>query len=137
MSMNHYYKTGVALSDHQQKFCETPPRGGLTKTSCPIDNRTSLSRKLCITAEKLLWNAIMKSWSFRICYEKSWEAPIVREFRMTSYPVCNEASLSRQPCITDKKLLLNTFMKSWSLSKFDKKKTANIYSKNLSVYKCC
>jgi len=56
---------------------------------------------------------------------------------MTSYPVGNKTSLSRKPCIADKKILWITIMKSWSLSHFYKKKTANINFKNLSVYKFC
>jgi len=40
---------------------------------------------------------------------------------MTSYPACNKTSLSRKPCIPDKKLLLITIMKSWLLSNFYKK----------------
>jgi len=34
---------------------------------------------------------------------------------MTSYPVYNKTSLSRKPCIEDKKLLWNTIGKTWSL----------------------
>jgi len=34
---------------------------------------------------------------------------------MTSYPACNTTSLSRKPCIRDKKLIWNTIRKSWTL----------------------
>jgi len=40
---------------------------------------------------------------------------------MTSFPVGNKTSLSRKPCIPDKKLPWITIMKSWSLSNFIKK----------------
>jgi len=50
---------------------------------------------------------------------------------MTSYPVGNKTSLSRKPCIADKKLLLNTFVKSCSFIHFYNK-TANGNFKNFS-----
>jgi len=43
--------------------------------------------------------------SFRICHKKSPEAPPSGEIMMTSYPPCNQTSLSRKPCIPDKNLL--------------------------------
>jgi len=43
--------------------------------------------------------------SFRICHEKSPKAPPSREVTMMSYPAFNLTSLSRKPCIRDKKLL--------------------------------
>jgi len=61
-------------------------------------------------------NIIMLSWSlFRIRQDKSAEAPLSGEITKTSYPVCNKTSLSRKPCIPDKKLIWNTISKSWSL----------------------
>jgi len=50
---------------------ETPASGGQTMTSYPVCNKTWLSGKPCITAEKLLWNAIRMSYghSFRICHK--------------------------------------------------------------------
>jgi len=36
------------------------------------------------------------------------------EITMTSYPVGNKTSLSRKPCIADKRLLWNVMRKSWS-----------------------
>jgi len=88
---------------------------------------TPLSLKPCTAAKKLV------SWSlgrsFRIRRETSCEAPVDGEITMTScpvyafeiaVPVCNETSLSWKPLIEDKKLLLNTFTKSWSLSNFTK-----------------
>jgi len=42
------------------KSREAPPGGGLTKTSCPVGNKTSLSRKPCI-ADKNYFGSI--SWS--------------------------------------------------------------------------
>jgi len=72
---------------------------------------------------------------FRIRFGKSPEAPPGGEITITSYTVCNKTSLFQKLCSTDKKLLCITIMKAWLLSNL--KKTANINSKNLSVYKCC
>jgi len=41
--------------------------------------------------------------SFRMCHEGLRAAPPGGEITMTSYPACNEISLSRKPCIPDKK----------------------------------
>jgi len=41
--------------------------------------------------------------------------PLAEKSRWLHYPACNETSLSRKPCITDKTLLWNTIRKSWSL----------------------
>jgi len=49
--------------------------------------------------------------SFRIRQEKSLNAPPSGEMMMTSYPVGNETSLSRKPCIPDEKLLRNAIRK--------------------------
>jgi len=62
---------------------------------------------------KILWGS--NSCSFRISHEKSPDAPPSEEITMTSYPVCNETSLSRKPCIPDEKLLWNAMRKSRSL----------------------
>jgi len=53
------------------KLPETPPSGGLTMTSCPVGNKTSLSQKPCIADKKLLWITIMKSWSLSNFYKKT------------------------------------------------------------------
>jgi len=53
--------------------------------------------------------------SIRISHENSPEAPPCGEIMMTSHRVCNITSLSRKPCIPDKKLLKNAIRKSWSL----------------------
>jgi len=58
------------------------------------------------------------SRSFRICHEKSPEAPPGGEITMTSYPPCNKTSLSPKPCIAHKMLLWITITKIWSLSNF-------------------
>jgi len=101
----------------QQNLCETPNSGEIIMTSFPVGTKTSLSRKPCIPDKKLLWNAIrIKSWSlFQNPSWKSPEAPPGGEITMTSYPVWNKASLSRKPCIPDKKLLWNAISKSWSV----------------------
>jgi len=65
--------------------------------------------------------------SFRIRHEKSFEAPPGGEKTMTSYTVCNTTSLPRKPCIAVEKLLLKTFMKSWSLSTFNEKQQILIF----------
>jgi len=46
-----------------KKLRAVPPSGEIPMTSYPVGNETSLSRKPCIPDEKLLWNAIRKSWS--------------------------------------------------------------------------
>jgi len=114
---------GTLLGSHGPSFRmrhnilhEVPSSGEITMTSYPACNKTSLSWKPSITYKKLPWNTIRKSSpSFRIRHEKSPESLPSGEITMTSYPPCNETSLSRKPCIPDKKLLLNTISKSWSL----------------------
>jgi len=84
----------------------------------------------------MLRNAIRKSWS--LFQNPSWKnawSTLVGEITMTLSTVGNKTSLSRIPCIADKKLLLITIMKSWSLNNLYK--NSKLYSKNLSVYKCC
>jgi len=71
-----YYGTlwgshGRTFRIHNEKLPEAPPGGGLTKTSYPVGNKTSLSRKPCITDKKLLWITIMKSWSLSNLYKKN------------------------------------------------------------------
>jgi len=53
--------------------------------------------------------------SFRIRHENSPVAPPDGEITMTLYPVGNQTSLSRKPCIPDKKFIWNGIRKSWSL----------------------
>jgi len=48
--------------------------------------------------------------SFRICHEKSPEAPAGGEITMTSYLLGNKTSLSRKPGIPDEKLLIKETM---------------------------
>jgi len=64
------------------------------------------------------------SCSFRMRHEKSPEAPPSKEITMMSYPIGNKTSLSRKPCIPDKKLLLNVIRKSWSLFQNPSRKIA-------------
>jgi len=100
------------------------PSGGLIMTSYPVGNKTLLSRIL----DKSWYGTL--SWShghsFRIRHEKSRKRG---EITMTSYPACNKTPLSLKPCISNKKLVMNTFMKSWLLSNFYKKQNFNINSK--------
>jgi len=50
-----------------------------------------------------------------IRHENSPEAPPSGEMTMTSNSPCNKTSLSRKPCMPDKKIIWNTISKSWSL----------------------
>jgi len=52
------------------KIALSAPGGGLTMTSCPVGNNTSISRKPCISDIKLLWITIMKSLSPSNFYKK-------------------------------------------------------------------
>jgi len=62
--MERYWEVMVAFSEFVMKNrVKRPPGGGLTMTSFPVGNKTSLSRKPCIADKKLLWITIMKSWS--------------------------------------------------------------------------
>jgi len=116
-----YYET--LLGSHGRSFRfrpknvrAAPPGRGLTMTSYPVGNKASLSRKPCIADKKLLWNAIRKSWS--LLQNPSWNCECSAPgggLTMTSYPACNKTSLSRKPCIADKKLLWNAIRNSCSL----------------------
>jgi len=64
------------------------PSGGLTLTSCPVGNKTLLSRKPSIPDTKLLLNAMRKSPD--------------KEITIMSYPACSKTTLAQKPCITDK-----------------------------------
>jgi len=94
-------------------------------------NETSLSRKPCMVANKLLWIIIKKSWSlFQKPSTKVRAALPGGGMTIKSCPVGNKTLSSRKPCIADKKLQWIPIMKSWSLRNFYKK-TANI---NLKTY---
>jgi len=85
--------------------------------------------------EKLLWQTIRKFFQFFLSLFQNIKvrsAPSGVGLAMTSYPVGIKTSLSRKPCIADKKLLLNTFIKSWSLSNVYKN-SANIIFKTVIV----
>jgi len=47
--------------------------------------------------------------SFRIRHENSPEVPPSGGFTMTSYLACNKTALSRKPCITDKKVIMDRY----------------------------
>jgi len=75
-----------------------------------------ISRKPCIADKTLLWITIRKSWLlFQNPSKKVRAALPSGQLKMTSYPAGNKTSLSRKPCIADKKLLWITIRKSWSL----------------------
>jgi len=78
-------------------------------TSYPVGNKTSLSRKPCMATKTLLWNSGSHGRYLRIRHKKSPEAPPGGEIIKTSYLATNKTSLSRKPCIADKKI---TIMKS-------------------------
>jgi len=57
-----------------------------------------------------------ESWSlFQIRQQKSPEALPDGDIAMTTYPACNKTTLSRKPCIADKKFQWNAIKKSWPL----------------------
>jgi len=65
--MESYYGTlsgshGRSFRIRHEKSSDAPLSGEITMMSHPACNRTSLSRKLCITDIMLLWNSIRKSW---------------------------------------------------------------------------
>jgi len=105
MSMNHDYETGVALSDSVSNTCVKRP---LAEESRWRHFRLAIK-------PRYLWNhaSQMKSYygtlsgrhgrSFRIRHENSPEAPPSGEITITSYPTCNKTSLSRKPCILEKR----------------------------------
>jgi len=117
MSINQDYKTGVALSDSVNKTCV---KRSLAEKS--LYDVISVGNKTCYLVNhasqlKNYYGTLTGSHgrSFKIIHEKSPEAPPGGEIAMTSYPVGNKTSLSRKPCIPDKKLLWKAIRKSWSL----------------------
>jgi len=139
VSMNHDYETGVALSDSVNKIC----------VKCPLAEKSRWRHIRLAIKPRYLGNhsSQIKSYygtlsgsharSFRIRHEKSPEAPPSGGLTMTSYTVGNKKSLSRKPCIAVKSYYGSLSWIYGRLVIFIKKKTANINSKNLSVYKCC
>jgi len=109
MSMNHDHEIGVALSDSVNKTC----------VKRPLAEKSRWRHFPLAIKPRYLGNhaSQIKRWyrtlsgshgrSFRSRHEKSPEAPPSGEITMTSYPACNKTSLSRKPCIPDKKLLWN------------------------------
>jgi len=49
------------------------------------------------------YQEVMAGRSFRIRHEQLREVPPGGEITITSYPACNKTSLSRKPCMADKK----------------------------------
>jgi len=60
---------GRSFRNRREKVCAALPGGGLTMTSYPVGNTTSLSLKPCLAAKKLLWITIMKSCMLRHFYK--------------------------------------------------------------------
>jgi len=109
-----YYETlsenrGRSFRIRHKKSPEALPSGEITMTSYPPCNKTSLSRKPCIP-DKSYYRTPSGSHgrSIRIRQNKSPVAPPSGEITMTSYPVGNETSLSRKPCIPDEKIYWRT-----------------------------
>jgi len=118
-----YYGTlsgsnGRSFRIRHEKKPETPPGGGITMTSYPVCNKTSLSRKSCIPDTNLLWNAIRESWSLsqNPSSKIAWSAPWRKnhdniisgwQYKLIRY-LGNHVSQI-------KKLLWNAIRKSWSL----------------------
>jgi len=80
--INSYYGTllgsyGPSLRIRHDKSFATPSTEEITMTSYPAINKTSLSRKPCIPAEKLLRNTMSKSWSLfqNPSWKIAWSAP--------------------------------------------------------------
>jgi len=109
---------GFSFIIRHEKSPEAPPGGGLTITSCPVDNTTPLSRKPCMV--KSCYGSLTGSHghSIRIRHEKVCAAFPGGGLTMKSCPVGNKTSISQKPCIADKKSLWITIMKSWSISHF-------------------
>jgi len=86
------------------------------KTSYPACNKTSLSRKPCIT-DKSYYTSLSGSHarSFIMRHEKSREAPSGGGLTITSNTVSNTTSLSRKSCMVAEKLLYGLL--SWSIGR--------------------
>jgi len=93
-----YKITETLLGSHGRSFRispgnvrAAPPGGGLTMTSYPVGNKTSLSRKPYIADKKLLYISLSGCYgrSLRTLHEKVRAAPPGGEITMTSYPVGN------------------------------------------------
>jgi len=108
MLMNHDYETGVSLSDFANKTCV---KRQLAEKSRWRHFRLAIKPRYLgnhASQIKSYFGSLSGSQarSFRIRHENSLEAPPSGEITITSYPACNKTSLSRKPCILDKKLLL-------------------------------
>jgi len=124
---------GIIIGSHvlsfricHKKLPKAPPSGEITMmTSYPPCNKTSLPRKPCIPDIKLPCNTIRKSWSFRICCEKTREAPLVEEITMTLYLACKKPRYLKNQASQIKSYYWSL---SWSLGRLVNfiKKTANI-----------
>jgi len=116
-----YYGTvsgsnGCSFRIRPEKSREASPGGGLTITSYPVGNTTSLSRKYAWYLKKC-YESLTVSYnrSFRIRHEKVCAAFPGGGLTMTSCTVGNKTSLSRKPCIADKCYYGSL---SWSLGRY-------------------
>jgi len=119
--MKSYYGTlsgshGRSFRIRHENSPEAPPSEEIMVKSYPACNNTSLSRKSFILDKTFLLNVIRShARSIRIRHENSLEAPPSGEITLTSYPACNNTSLSRKPSISNKKFLWISIRKSCSL----------------------
>jgi len=113
MSMNHDKETGDALLDSVNKtFVKRPlaEKSRWRHIRLAIKPRY-LGNHACQIKSYYRTLSGSHDRSFRIRHKKSPEAPSTGKITVTSYPVGNETSLSRKPCIPDEKLLRNTIRK--------------------------
>jgi len=117
VTMQHCYKIWVALSELAIKKLRAVPLAEKSRwrhiwLEIKLRNLGNHAPQI-----KSFYKTLLGSHgrSFRIRPKNVRAASPGRGLTMTSYPVCNKTSLSRTPCIADKKLLWNAIMKSWSL----------------------
>jgi len=122
---------GRSFRIRHKKTPEAPPSGEITMTSYPVGNETTLSRKPCIPVKSYygtltvnLSESIMKNCLKRPQAVKSWWRDILFVIKAR-----NHASQIKS--------YYGSLSRSLGRLVIFIKKTANINSKNLAVYKCC
>jgi len=128
MSMSMNYENGVVLTDSVSETCVKRPLAYISRwrhnrLAKNLDISEIMHRRKNVTMERhqevmvALSKSVMKNRVLR---------PPGGEITTLKYPVGNKTSLSRKPCIADKKLLWNAIRKSRSLSNFYIKKQISI-----------
>jgi len=127
---------GRSFRIHHKKSPEAPPGGEIMMTSHPAGNKISLYRKPCIPDKKLLWNTMRKSWSLfqNPSWKIAWSAPWrwnheIILLAIKAHNLGNHASQIKS--------YYGSLSGSLGRLLIFIKKSANINSKSLSVYKCC